>query len=164
MLALVRPDGSFLSISEARFLQWKADYQNVDVKAEIAKANIWLQKNPGRAWKTLAGFEKWLSRAQENAPKDKRQKLSETVSYRESKHYATEYEKTQKPPEDDGRRLDKSEVGRICRSLITNYEQRPSGFSHPSQLTCEHSFRPSFYGGGDWCWNCGMFRDQWRAV
>jgi hypothetical protein len=163
-LALIKPDGSFLTISQRKYEQWVADYPNLDIKYEITKANEWLSRNSSRGWKTLNGFQKWLDRAQENAPKGK-QKLSETVPFQESDNYALRYER-EHPPEAPQRASEATALRELERALeqcrIPYQTKEKKAAVKP--LFCKHEFKPSFYGGGDWCTKCGTFAAQWFCL
>lgn len=157
MNALIRPDGTALSISESRFRRWQADYPGVDIKAEIAKANVWLQKNPAKAWKTLRGFEGWLERAPVSR--------AQTVSRSESKHYALVAEKNYFS-NDDGRRASEDLISKTIsqwRDMLGEVVLEEMPREKP-QIFCQHEFRESFYGGGEWCVKCGMFVAQWWCL
>ena len=70
-LALWRPkEGDYINISDAKLVKWRATYKGVNIEEEVAKANDWLKRNPSKAWKTLIGFERWLSNCQSTKPKE----------------------------------------------------------------------------------------------
>ena len=78
MAALKLPKGGYINITDTRLSEWRATYKGVDIDEEIAKANDWLKRNPSKAWKTLAGMERWLSNCQSTDV------MSKTVDYEDS--------------------------------------------------------------------------------
>ena len=164
MLALIRKDGSSLSIPEQRYHEWKADFPGLDIKEEIQKANNWMSRQPkAKSWKTLAGFKGWLKRAYENSPRvgaDK--KTSGQLPHRE---------RVQR--ENDERTAAKAQIPRpseervteMCRQLRESLPEyhRPES-KRIDWLRHDHVFTKAYYGGLDWCEGCGMWKDQWRPV
>ena len=56
-------DGGFINISSHRLNEWKNQFPGVDILEELAKARAWLERNPGKRWKTAQGFTNWLKNA-----------------------------------------------------------------------------------------------------
>ncbi len=85
--ALKLPKGGYINISDSRLAEWRATYKGVDIDEQIAKANDWLKRNPSKAWKTLAGFENWLSNSESVDV------ISKTVDYEDSIWGKRDYER-----------------------------------------------------------------------
>lgn len=163
MLALNRPDGTFLNISQARHKEWSEKYPGLDIPEQVKRANEWLKRNPSKAWKTLRGFEAWLQRSWENSPKAQKQdSASGQIRYAERVQRETEEREAREAaiPRPDYERV-REMCGELMRSLPEYQRKEPERADY---LRCEHTFTNSFYGGGEWCEKCGAFRGQWRAV
>ena len=163
MLAIERPkSGGYFHISEQRFREWCNDYPKTDVKAQIAKANDWLRRNPSREWKTLRGFEAWLARAESTATGN--QKLHETVPAKDSKHYALVY---------DREHLDEK-VERASPATVTSFIEKCKAALHmPTEVTsdpvkepvqCKHEITYGIFDRQPWCPKCNTWIDQVRPL
>lgn len=163
MLALNRPDGSFLNISQARHKEWSEKYPGLDIPEQVKRANQWLERNPSKAWKTLRGFEAWLQRSWENSPKAQKQD-SASAQIRYAERVQREAEERERA-EAEIPRLDYERVREICRqlsgSLPAYHREEPKRVDY---LRCEHEWGSSWYQGSRWCAKCGAWADQWRAV
>lgn len=163
MLALIRGDGSQISISEQTFHSWKSEFPGLDVKDEIIKANAWMARNKSKSWKTVGGFVGWLKRAHASSPR--------VAADRKTQGQLAHLEEVQREAEDREKaeasipRPDFETVSERCRQLreslpvVTKQESKRVDW-----LRCQHTFTASFYGGGEWCADCGMYKNQWRAV
>ena len=89
-------DGGFLNVSSHRIAEWENQYPGVDIKEELAKARAWLERNPGKRWKTLAGFTNWLKTAAASTTYRKEQ--DHISDPRQSRHVATRYVHTEFEP------------------------------------------------------------------
>lgn len=71
VIALPVKDGSEFEITEELVAEWSAAYPGVDVRAELAKARVWLRASPQNL-KTRRGMGKfvvgWLSRSAKPSP------------------------------------------------------------------------------------------------
>ena len=112
---LIAGDDSYLNISSNRFKEWQAAYPDVDIDEEIKKANSWLSRNKGKRWKTLRGFESWLHRAQENAPR-RREDVKSRGQLSHVEQVQREHERIQKEY-DKVPRASEEQVGELLRLL-----------------------------------------------
>lgn len=153
----------YLNISSSRMKEWKAAYPDVDIELEIQKANAWLRRNKAKMWKTLMGFERWLQRAQDNAPKmaadvKSRGQLSHIDSVqRDYERSIKEAAGIPRPSEEWVEQC----LGQLMRSLPAVVREESE---RVDLLRCDHEFTESYYGGGDWCKKCGMFKKQWFCL
>jgi len=160
---LVAGNDSYINITDNRFKEWQAAFPDIDIDEELSKANAWLSRNKGKRWKTLRGFEVWLQRAQDNAPRRREdQKTKGQLSHLEQ--VQREHERIQREYE-NAPRLSEEVVGEMLRQLgesLPVIEREES--KRVDQLRCEHEFKQSIFGGGQWCGKCGLFKDQWFCL
>ena len=156
---LISGDG-YLNISDNRFKEWQAAYPDVDLDEEISKANAWLSRNKGKRWKTLRGFEVWLQKAQDNAPRRREdQKTKGQLSHLDQ--VQREHERVQRDY-DSKPRLPEEVVGEMLRqlrgSLPVIERQEPERMDW---RRCNHVWSRAYYGGLPWCRECGTYKDQY---
>ena len=160
MLALIRGDGSQISISEQKFHQWQADYPGLNVRDEVIKANAWMARNKSKSWKTIGGFEAWLKRAHESSPRvaaDK--KSSGQLAYRER---VQREENERQAAEAAIPRPSAEKVTETCAALLRSLPEyiKPEPNRLDWRKCDQHIWSRSFYTGGQWCSKCGLHQDQ----
>jgi len=157
---LLGKDGAFINISDGKWDRWKADYPGVDLIEELKKANAWLEKNPGRMWKTLGGFQSWLERAYQRIEEKSKPVQHVTTPYAESKHPSVYAEKDNGIGEAIEIYASEEVVQASLRTAKAFLIEEGIPVEVNGKPPCEHVWAFSHYGHNEWCPSCGLYADQ----